>query len=106
MTSSAGEGKGNGYHPVDPEIYDYLREYRASNTRDELISRATIVIWMYDHHPAVKSLSSKRLHRMITDALERSGVPRTMKTANPNPTYLWPVDVMPRAPENIRRVEV
>ena len=103
MTSSAGEGKGNGYHPVDPEIYDYLREFRASNTRDELISRATIVLWMYDRHPAVKSLSSKRLHRMITDALERSGVPRATKTANP--TYNWPVDVMPYAPENIRRVE-
>ena len=88
--------KSNGYHPVDPEIYDYLCEFRAWNTRDELISRATIVLWMYDNHPKVRSLTTKRLHRMITDALERSGVQRRLKTARPNPTYYWPVDVMPR----------
>lgn len=87
----------HGYHPVDPEIYEYLREYRAWNTKDELISRSSIVVWMHDHHPQVKDLSSKRLHRMITDALERSGIPRLVKSANPNPLYHWPLGVMPSA---------
>ena len=82
-------------HPINEELKGYLREFRAQNQKDEIISRSGISDWLVEKYPHMGKVERKTLHRQITDILAEAGIQRIAKNGTTHQRYFWPVTEVP-----------
>lgn len=82
--------------PQNEIILAYLREFRAENRKDTVISRSGLSDGLISKYPEVlKGTTMRQVHRQITDLLGDVGVARVCKKGTTHQRYIWPLDVMP-----------
>ena len=82
--------------PQNEIILRYLREFRAENQKDTVVSRSGLSDGLLAKYPEVlKGTTMRQVHRQITDLLGDAGVARVCKKGTTHQRYIWPPDVMP-----------
>jgi hypothetical protein len=76
------------------DLSNYLREFRASNQKDEYFGQGGLLLGFREKYPHWGKLSDRRVKSEMTHILHKRGIERDAKSATTYQRYHWPLGVM------------